>query len=81
MTTTMSDARELPLAKRIRWARRQAGLSQVRFAKALGTSQRHVVRWEYGEHRPGPEYRQRIAEVTGLPADLFEDEGDGEEPG
>ena len=58
------------LGSRIRRARKDAGLSQVRFAAALGTSQRHVVRWEAGENRPGPEYRRRIIEATGKP-DLF----------
>lgn len=69
--TTVTEPSTLPLGERIRWARKRAGLSQVRFAEMLGTSQRHVVRWEYGEHAPGDIYRQRIAEATGQPAELF----------
>lgn len=66
--------------RRIRWARQNAGLSQERFAEAVGTSRRHVMRWEKtGGHRPGPVYAHRIAEVTGQPVDLFSTPQDDED--
>jgi len=73
------DVKGLRLAARIRWARNQAGLSQERFAELVGTSRRHVMRWEGGPaHRPGHEYMARIAAVTGQPESLFTDEEEEE---
>jgi transcriptional regulator with XRE-family HTH domain len=37
------------------------------------------MRWEKGQHKPGPHYRQRMAEVTGQPAETFSDGDDDEE--
>ena len=50
-----------------RKARRNAKprISQERLAAAVGTSRRHMIRIENGEHRPSPELRDRIAEVLG----------------
>lgn len=78
MTATMTDPRALPLKDRIRWARQEAGFSQVAFAAALGTTQRHVSRWENGHHSPSGRYVALIAETTGQPESLFVD--DDEEP-
>jgi transcriptional regulator with XRE-family HTH domain len=70
----------LSLPQRIRWARKRAGLSQERFAEQLGTSRRHVIRWENREQptRPGSTYVARMAEITGQPQELFQDEDDEE---
>lgn len=78
MTTTTAQERP-PLNERIRTARQRAGLSQERFAELLGTSRRHVMRWEkkVGATKPSPHYQRRIAEVTGEPEETFSD-GDEE---
>lgn len=68
-----------PVRQRIRSARVRAGLSQKALAKAIGTSRRHVIRWENGTHKPKPAYAIRIAEATGTTPELFIDE-DEEEP-
>ena len=64
------------MAFRIRWARKSAGLSQEKLAEVVGTSRRHVIRWEQGT-RPGAYYRKRLARATGQPELLFEAENGG----
>lgn len=73
-----TSPQDLSIGKRIRWARKRAGLSQENLALAVGTSRRHVIRWENDSHAPGPVYRERIAEATGQEAEMFSD-GDEEE--
>lgn len=63
----------------IRTAREGAGLSQERFAEQLGTSRRHVMRWESGRCIPGPRFRARIRELTGAGDLLAADDGGEEE--
>jgi transcriptional regulator with XRE-family HTH domain len=53
------------IGARIRDARLAAGLSQAALAARIGTSRRHVIRLEHGEHRPSPPMLRRIAEATG----------------
>jgi transcriptional regulator with XRE-family HTH domain len=68
------------LAARIREARREAGYSQERFAKALGVDPRTARRWErpVGANRPRETQMRRIAEVTGRPYAWFH--ADDDEP-
>ncbi len=75
---TTKQIKQMSLGARIRWARNQTGLSQENFAASVGTSRRHVMRWENEGRQPGPAYRARIAEVTGQPEELFVDEDDEE---
>lgn len=63
----------LPLAQRIVWARKRKGISQERLAGLIGTSRRHMIRIEKGQHVPGPEFRRRIAEATGQEIEFFLD--------
>ncbi len=56
---------------RIEKARKRTGLSQERFAPVVGTTRRHMIRLENGEHRPSGELLARIAEQTGQPAESF----------
>ena len=67
------------VAQRVRWARRRAGLSQERLAERIGTSRRHVIRWEKGKHMPSRAYAVKIAEATNTTPELFHDEEDDEE--
>lgn len=78
MTPAQATARKLPLHQRIVWARRDKGISQERLAEQIGTSRRHMIRIEKGQHRPGPALRARIAEATEQPEAFFEDEDDEE---
>jgi putative transcriptional regulator len=59
-----ADSRWIAIGTRIRDARRAAGLSQAALAAQIGTSRRHVIRLEHGEHRPGRVMLTRIAEAT-----------------
>lgn len=80
---TREQMREQPVGARIRWARKRAGMSQDQFAERLGTSRRHVMRWEGNRvQRLSDAYVDRIADATGQPADFFRDEeerGEGDE--
>lgn len=66
---TEDELRELPLSERIEALRRQAG-SHDKLAAALGTRRGTIIRWEKGA-QPSDEYVTRLADYTGLPADLF----------
>lgn len=66
--------KDLPIGQRIVWARRRVGISQEKLAGLIGTSRRHMIRLEKGLHKPGETFVARIAEATGQPRELFEDE-------
>jgi transcriptional regulator with XRE-family HTH domain len=65
---------KLQLAARIRDARVRVKKSQERIAAEVGTTRRHWIRWENGEHRPTPEFMARIASATGVDESFFSDE-------
>lgn len=67
----------MPLGQRIVWARKRKGISQERLADLIGTSRRHMIRIEKGQHRPGPVFIARIAEATEQPEEFFDDEEPG----
>lgn len=46
-------------------------MSQDALARAVGTSQRNIVRWEGGHHRPGAGFLAAIARATGQPLEFF----------
>jgi transcriptional regulator with XRE-family HTH domain len=67
------------LGERIRWARQTARLSHDRLVERLGRSNRgHLIKVEKGEHVPRADLRNAIADATGVPRELFEDD-DSEE--
>lgn len=76
MTTAQHD---LPVGKRIRWARKQRGLSQERLAGAIGTTRQVVIRWEAGKHLPNASSRARLGEVLGHEAGFFSENGSDDE--
>jgi len=49
----------------IRRLRKRAGISQERLAAQVGTTRRHMIRLENGEHLPSALLRDRIAEAVG----------------
>ena len=50
---------------KIRRARELTGLGKEKFADQVGTTRRHMIRLENGEHLPSGPLRDRIVEVTG----------------
>ena len=75
---TTSEAKRLPLNERIKWARNRKQMSLDSLAARVGSSRRHLIRLEKGEHTPGIELRARIAAATDQPADFFQ-VGDSED--
>ena len=59
------------LLKRLREARRQAELTQVQVAKALGRPQSFVTKCELGERRIDPVDLQRFAKLYRKPISFF----------
>ncbi len=59
------------LLKRLREARRRAGLTQVEVAKALGRPQSFVTKCELGERRIDPVDLQRFAKLYRKPLSFF----------
>jgi len=59
------------LLKRLREARRRAGLTQVQVARALGRHQSFVTKSELGERRIDPVDLQRFAKLYRKPLSYF----------
>jgi len=53
----------------LRRLRVQRGYTQAELARALGTHERQIVRWERGESRPRPRTAQAIADCLGVPVE------------
>lgn len=66
-----------PVGERIRYARRGAGLTQVRLAEVIGVHHPSVSNWETGQSRPSHRYRVALAEATGYPVEFFRHPGPG----
>lgn len=64
----------LTVGRRVRWARRQAGLSQDRLAAAMGTTRQAIIRWEKDRNLPNARSRERLGIATGQHPDFFVDE-------
>lgn len=65
------------LARRLREAREEAGLSQREVARQLGIAPSTVSRWERGEARPRSDALPRLAEVLGVSVEWLAGEGSG----
>lgn len=61
---------EFVVAREILAARRAAGMSQQVLAKAIGTSQSRVSRWERGDEMPRIEALYKIAQATGTSVEV-----------
>ena len=57
--------------ERIRQARFDCGMTQAQLARAAGTRERNIVRWEREQNQPRLENVLAIAEATGKPLDFF----------
>lgn len=51
--------------------RNESGLTQSQFAKAIGTSQKNISRWELGETEPSAYYLKKIAEFYKITTDYI----------
>lgn len=80
MAQVFTPPRRWPeVGAQIKRARKQTGLSQERFAPRIGTTRRHLIKLENGEHRPGPALQGAIEQETGVKLDIPR-EDDEEEP-
>lgn len=57
------------ISKRIRKARKAAGLTQVELADRSGIPQSHISRLENGEHSPSAQTLQRLAKALNVPCE------------
>ena len=78
----MQAALEEVFGRRLRLARKQAGLSQERLAEKLDVSPTTVVNWEKGHNSPEFGRLQPIADLLGkTPAWFLQEDDDGAENG
>jgi XRE family transcriptional regulator, regulator of sulfur utilization len=73
-----ASGRWIEIGSRIREVRNQAGLSQKALAVKVGTSRRHIIRLERGDHRPTRSMLTRIAKATGQEPSAIDPEADEE---
>lgn len=59
----------LPLHERIIWLRKREG-SHDKLAARLGTTRQTVIGWEKGT-QPNRGYREKLAELSGFPAEAY----------
>lgn len=53
----------------LRLARKQAGLTQVQVAEALGVTQSVIVKWETAKTQPTMSVGLKLARLVGTPAE------------
>lgn len=66
------------IAREILASRASMGMSQQTLARALGTSQSRISKWESGEELPRLDSLQRIANATGATLHLTLEPGSGD---
>jgi transcriptional regulator with XRE-family HTH domain len=60
------------LAERLRWLRKQAGLTQVEVSQALGCEQAMISSWEVGRTRPSAVTLGALAKHYGLSVNVLD---------
>lgn len=50
----------------------RANLSQAETAEKVGVTQANVSLWEKGEHKPGKDIREKLAEAYGVTMEVLE---------
>jgi transcriptional regulator with XRE-family HTH domain len=63
----LNDGRNVEVGKRIREARRYAGLSQAALARQLGVTEKAMQNWEYGMTQASRPRLEAIAKATKVP--------------
>lgn len=59
-------------SRKVRDARKEAGLTQERLAEKSGLQQSHISRIENGKHSPSPYTLEKIATALGIPVGEFD---------
>lgn len=54
--------------KKLKSVRKARGMSQAEFARAVGTNQANICRWEQGKVRPKDSTLNRVAAALGVSA-------------
>lgn len=72
---THTSAVPKTVGERIFWARKRKGISQVRLAAMIGSSQRHIVRLEKNENSPKLPMREQLAVALDQKPEFFEASG------
>ena len=65
----------MTIGERIKFVRKQAGMTQQELADRLETSYEGITLWESVKSKPKPESLMRIAEVLDIPATYFTENG------
>ncbi len=63
-------------SQQVREMRKHTGLSQQRFAEALGVTMGMVYRWEAGKSQPGPAWSRLLTDTFGRPLDQLRRDGE-----
>lgn len=71
--------KRLNLAQKIKYARKESGLSQKELASQIQLSDKAVSAYEVGRAQPGVEVLRDIGQATGRPVTYFIDEERSEE--
>lgn len=77
--TTPSPQRFAELGAKIRKARKRTGISQERLAPLVGTTRRHLIRLENGEHQASKPLAARLGAALGEDGAQFRNGDDDEE--
>jgi transcriptional regulator with XRE-family HTH domain len=79
MEITAPPPRFAELGARIRRARKRTGISQEKLAPLVGTTRRHLIRLENGEHQASKPLASRLAAALGEDAAQFRNGDDDDE--
>lgn len=80
--SNLTERQRFPFARNgalIRSFRKRVGKSQEKLAIEVGTTRRHMIRLENGEHLPSSDLRNRIAAATGREPEEIQSSEDEEE--
>ena len=77
MTDTKTPRRWVENGQAITRARKRKGISQERLAEQIGTTRRHMIRLENGEHLPGTILRDRIVAACDVEQGAIRSADDG----
>lgn len=76
---TLKTSYPKSIGERIVWARKRKGISQVRLAEIIGTSQRHISRMETNRNAPREPMREKLGEALDQKPGFFNGSEDDDE--
>lgn len=68
------------LGDKIKQARKEAGLSQVKLARLIGTSQQSIIAWEKGVRKPLPIFIKQLEQTLNISLKEEQDEKNKKDP-